>query len=404
MNVRAWSRIHRWSSLVCTVFMLLLCLTGLPLIFHEEIGHLSGEVEAPPLPAVTSQASMDQIARTALDRRPGEVIKFLSWDDDEHPHQTFVTLAKSVTAPPNEFSSVIVDSRTAEVLDEPKFNEGFMAVMFRLHVDLFAGLPGMLFLGSMGLLLVVAIVSGLVLYYPFTRRLAFGTVRVQRSTRVRWLDLHNLLGIVTLVWALVVGITGVVNTLSQVVLGIWQRDQMAEMIAPYQGRPSPTSLASLDKALQVAHRAVPDMEISFVAFPGTDFSSPHHYTVFFKGTTPLTARLLKPALIDAETAAFTDAREMPWYVKTLLLSQPLHFGDYGGLPLKIVWAVLDVITIIVLGSGLYLWLRKPGGAERPSTATSDVAIPRPGPARQVGQQPGRLGRARPPDSAQRSSS
>ena len=33
----------------------------------------------------------------------------------------------------------------------------------------------------------------------------------------------------------------------------------------------------------------------------------------------------------------------------------LHFGDYGGLPLKILWALLDVVTIVVLGSGLYLW-------------------------------------------------
>jgi uncharacterized iron-regulated membrane protein len=51
---------------------------------------------------------------------------------------------------------------------------------------------------------------------------------------------------------------------------------------------------------------------------------------------------------------------MPWYVKTLLLSQPLHFGDYGGLPLKIVWALLDILTIIILGSGVYLWLKRLG--------------------------------------------
>jgi len=36
----------------------------------------------------------------------------------------------------------------------------------------------------------------------------------------------------------------------------------------------------------------------------------------------------------------------------------LHFGDYGGLSLKAVWAVLDVITIVVLCSGLYLWWKK----------------------------------------------
>ena len=41
-SVRTWAWLHKWSSLVCTVFMLLLCLTGLPLIFHHEIDHLDG--------------------------------------------------------------------------------------------------------------------------------------------------------------------------------------------------------------------------------------------------------------------------------------------------------------------------------------------------------------------------
>ena len=50
-TIKTWAWLHKWSSLVCTVFMLLLCLTGLPLIFHHEIGHLLGtEVEAPPMP------------------------------------------------------------------------------------------------------------------------------------------------------------------------------------------------------------------------------------------------------------------------------------------------------------------------------------------------------------------
>ena len=59
-----------------------------------------------------------------------------------------------------------------------------MYVMFKLHVDLFAGLPGTLFLGFMGLLLLVSIVSGVVLYSPFTRKLAFGTVRRKSSREV----------------------------------------------------------------------------------------------------------------------------------------------------------------------------------------------------------------------------
>jgi uncharacterized iron-regulated membrane protein len=47
-------------------------------------------------------------------------------------------------------------------------------------------------------------------------------------------------------------------------------------------------------------------------------------------------------------------------MNVLMLSQPLHFGDYGGVPMQWLWAVLDVMTIVVLGSGLYLWLGKRG--------------------------------------------
>ena len=93
MNTRAWSWIHKWSSLVCTAFMLLLCLTGLPLIFTEEIEHLSGVVEAPAMPAGTPEASMDRIAQAARERQPGKVIRFMSWDAHDHPNQTNVSKA-----------------------------------------------------------------------------------------------------------------------------------------------------------------------------------------------------------------------------------------------------------------------------------------------------------------------
>lgn len=56
--------------------------------------------------------------------------------------------------------------------------------------------------------------------------------------------------------------------------------------------------------------------------------------------------------------------EFPWHLNALLLSRPIHFGDYGGLPLKIIWAILDVISIVLLASGLYLWtVKRPGRLE-----------------------------------------
>jgi len=190
------------------------------------------------------------------------------------------------------------------------------------------------------------------------RKLPFGTVRKDKSARTQWLDLHNLLGIATLLWLLVVATTGVINSLSIPIFGYWQNTELAAMTASYKDRPALTETGSVEQALRTAYGAAPGMELNWISFPGNDSASPHHYAAFVHGNTPLTSKLLKPLLIDAQTGELTDRREMPWYVTALLISQPLHFGDYGGLPLKILWSLLDILAIVVLGSGIYLWLKK----------------------------------------------
>lgn len=356
-SLKTWAWVHKWSSLVCTAFMLLLCLTGLPLIFSHEISHwLGNEIEAPEMPANTPLASLDTVLANAKALYPSRVVQFVFRDIDDDKTWT-VSLGKTATSE-EDTKFVMVDARTANVLHEPKFDEGFMHIMFRLHVDLFAGLPGMLFLGLMGLLLVVAIVSGVVLYAPFMRRLAFGEIRKDRAPKLKRLDTHNFLGVATLVWALVVGTTGIINAWADLVIKYWQFDQMSAMTAPYKGLPAPTKLASLQASAEAAQAREPNMKLGFIAFPGTDFSSPHHYGMFMRGKSPITSRLFKPVLIDVQTAKLADSRELPWYLATLLISQPLHFGDYGGMPLKIIWLLLDLITIVVLWTGLMLWWKK----------------------------------------------
>ena len=78
--------------------------------------------------------------------------------------------------------------------------------------------------------------------------------------------------------------------------------------------------------------------------------SPRHYLIWTHGDSPLTSRRFTPVLVDAETGKLTAALSLPWYLKTLELSRPLHFGDYGGMPMKIFWASFDIVAMIVLGS------------------------------------------------------
>lgn len=360
-TLRGWSWVHKWTSLVATLFMLLLCLTGLPLVFYEEIDHLAGtRIEAPTMAPDAPRVPLDAVVAAAVAAVPGKVPLYVFAEKDD-PGLWLVKLDTRVDTDERDAVFAAIDARTARWLGRPVFNEGVMHVLYRLHVDLFAAEAGRLFLGAMGLLLVISLVSGTVLYAPFMRRLLFGTVRHDRSPQLRWLDLHNLLGIVTLVWLLVVGATGIVNTWANQILQAWQAGQVAALkrsAAAPAVRAAATSSTPMQRAVDAALAAHPGTTLSQFALPGTLLSTPEHYAVLLAGATPLTARLQTPVLVEPATGRVLEAAPRPALATALQVSQPLHFGDYGGLPLKLLWCLLDLATIVVLWSGLVLWWRK----------------------------------------------
>lgn len=362
-RLRRWSAVHKWTSLAATIFFLLVCLTGLPLVFDDEIGDWLNPPTTSVVPPGAPALTLDAIIATALKKYPGDAMVSLGFVKDRPT--LLVHTAPTPRAPAAQSHRQTFDLRTGATSDiQPQRRGPVMTFIRHLHTDLFLGLPGALFLGAMALTIVVAIVSGVVLYAPFMRRLAFGTLRTARSRRMMWLDLHNLLGIVTVVWLLAVSITGAINTLHDPVADAVKAD-IFRMGKSYSGGPVARP-ASVDAAVATARAALPGGSLVSMFAPGAGFSTPRHYAIFARGDRPITSQLFYAALVDAETGQLTTVYEMPWYAKILLLSQPLHFGDYGGLPLKLIWALLDLVTIVVLGSGLYLWIAK-------------FRLPRPGP-------------------------
>jgi uncharacterized iron-regulated membrane protein len=388
---RRWFWLHKWTSLICTAFLLVICVTGLPLVFRDEIGGWLDDGPAyASVPEGTPTVSLDSVAAAARGLYPGQIIGNIFIDDDEP--KIMVAMAPSWTAYAADRSSwhwIRFDAHTGKVLRQTKSFDGdgagFIELMLSLHKDLFAGLPGELFMGLMALLFVVAVVSGVVIYSPFMRRLDFGTVRTARSRRLKWLDLHNLTGVTLFAWMAVVGVTGVINELSTPLFGLWQITDVKAILSPFRGKPVPTESewSSPQAAFDTVKAALPDMTANSVIFPGSPFGSPYHYLIWTKGQEPLTSRLFSPALVDARSGKLASVVSMPWYLRALEVSRPLHFGDYGGLPLKIIWALFDLVTIVVLGSGLYLWLSRRASveeAEQELVASHAVAPPASGAA------------------------
>ncbi|WP_432239718.1 PepSY-associated TM helix domain-containing protein [Herbaspirillum robiniae] len=361
LSTRHWYWLHKWSSLICTLFLLVVCVTGLPLIFIDEI---SEQWRADPplaeLPADTPMADLDRLVQAAVGPQgafPGQVVRWLSIEDDKP--EIWFGLAPSYSDERKLDHVVRFDARSGELIKALKSGEHtsplWLGLMFKLHTDWFAGLPGELFLAAMALLFVIATVSGVVLYGPFMKNQDFGTWRAGKSERLKWLDLHNLLGIATVAWVLVVGVTGILNQMSTPLYAHWRDTELGKLMAGYKDGAAPDRLSSVQGAYQAALRAVPGKSIRSIRFPDAELGSPHHYLIWAKGNTPLTSRVLQPLLVDARTGQLTAAAHLPWYLMALQTSRPLHFGDYGGMPLKLLWALLDGIAIMILASGLMLW-------------------------------------------------
>ncbi len=66
-TLRTWYLVHKWTSLISTIFLLMLCLTGLPLIFHEEIEHyFEPHPQLEPLTAESPRIDYDDVIARAL--------------------------------------------------------------------------------------------------------------------------------------------------------------------------------------------------------------------------------------------------------------------------------------------------------------------------------------------------
>lgn len=356
-SLRGWRLVHRWTSLICTVNLLILCVTGLILVFHHEIQHIMGEELDTSYTEGQARLPLQTLVDIAQKADPTLAPKLVSFDPED-AGASYIYIGTPGVRDFEDGRWVVLNSFTGDnqVLKQP--TETLTGFLLKLHVDLFAGFAGQMFVGVMGILFVVSTVSGLVVYGPFMKKLAFGVLRFGRGPRIANIDLHNLFGVATLVWAFVVGLTGAILSFSPLIIGYWQQTELVAMAGRHT-EPMTGTAIGIDRAAQAGMAAFPGKDLAFIAYPGNNYSSDRHFSVMVRGHTELTKKILSVALVDAETGAVAEMADTPWYITALLLSGPFHFGDYGGLPLQIIWALFTIATTAVTVTGFVVWLKRP---------------------------------------------
>jgi uncharacterized iron-regulated membrane protein len=340
--------LHRWAGLILSLNVLVFAVTGLLLIFHEEIeAVLEPAVEQRPLGQPMSLREAIAIASAKL---PGADAVFVS-RELEHPHQVFVGLGKGSRK--LEDTKAIKIDLTSGNIDDRDFDETFLGVVFHLHAQLMAGPLGSLIVGAIGVALLLTLITGAVIYGPMMKRFFFGTLRRDKHRRNLFADLHKLIGVSVFGWLSLVVVTGILLSLGGILLQVYSQNELRTLAKVDETQQLIDGTPVVDAAVAVAEKHSGGRQWTIAILPGSDLSSPRHFSVLLSGASGIEQRLLRISLVDAANPTSASYHDFPLYLKALLVSEPLHFGDYGGLPLKLLWGLLTLALIVLSGTGVY---------------------------------------------------
>ena len=208
---KIFRNIHLWLSVPFGLIITLVCFSGAMLVFENEVNewfrrdlYYVETVKESPLP-------MDKLLEKVATTLPDSVsVTGVSISSD--PGRAYqVSLSKPRRA------SLYVDQYTGEVKGKSE-RSGFFMFMFRMHRWLLDSMNpgnegifwGKMIVGVSTLLLVFVLISGIVIWWPRTRKAFKNSLKITATKGWRrfWYDLHVAGGMYALIFLLAMALTG----------------------------------------------------------------------------------------------------------------------------------------------------------------------------------------------------
>ncbi len=371
--VRAMLAGHSALGLAFAALIFIVCLSGTVCVFINELqrweqpdapvvtGALSPNAVGAAVQAGYAQAVAEKAAHDMFIMGPGVSARLYV---NYHDHETGVAGSWLADA----------DGRLVTRVKAP-FSDFVGGLHMNLHLPRTWG--GML-VGLIGVALLSSLISGL-LSHPRIFKDAF-SLRRGGSKRLQEADLHNRLGVWGLPFHVVVSLSGALLGLSTLIVGVlamaaYDGDSDAAFsvilgpraTAEEAAAPIP-DVAAMMRQVQAAKPAAQftSVQIDHVGRAGQvvhlGMRTPGHValgnTYYFKGDgTPLGDGGLETGGVGQQI---------------LGVLQPLHFGWFGGYPIKIAYGVLGLALTIITHTGVTIWLARRRDKGRPAPGWEKV--------------------------------
>ena len=352
---RALFLLHSWLGLVAGLGLLVIGLTGSLLVFTDEIDTwLAPErvmAASDADPAV--RLGLDALRDSVLAQAPDYVVSGWEISGDSAIGDKVWLIRKGET----DWRLARLDPRSGLLLCPPtRSAETFTGWLLELHYSFFADHAGLLIAGLFAVLLCLLGVTGVWIYRGFWKH--FFTLRWGRGSRILFSDVHKMVGISSVAFNLILGFTGAWWNLSHLI-GHLGEEEGAEPAGAAPGRYEPFA-AKLDHLVEKTGETLPGFQVRYVSFPAGP-EDPVSFHGGFETAGPLRSPYGSSVSFDRATGAITaseDIREAGTWAQIYDSFVPLHFGTFGGWPVKVLWSLFGLAPGVLAVTGFALWRRR----------------------------------------------
>ncbi|RWU09131.1 PepSY domain-containing protein [Pseudidiomarina gelatinasegens] len=352
---------HGWAGIICMVPFLVICLTGSILVFKKEIdAWLLPDIAALP---VTEQPRLSLTELTARINQQLPNFEIGSWEifPVGHDEADRVFVIKKGT---DTWHKAHLNPQTGDLLSQPTetghyLTDWLVELHYTLllndlnnlpeHMGLIIGLILSLFLLFMG-------VSGLIMYRRFWARLF--TLRWNQRLLAVFSDLHKMVGTFASPVLLILAITG----------GYYNILIFYEEWVEHAGGAEHHIMSerlyndnvNIDELVTDSQQRIEGFKATFLLFP---YEPELPFTVFGRAPTanPLLSNYGSVSNYDAQTGDYLSTynlNDQSIGAKTLDSFRRLHFGTFGGLPIKVLWSVVGLTPLLLAITGTYVWWQR----------------------------------------------
>jgi len=347
--------LHSLFGLKLSLFMGFVCLTGtIATVAHEVEWLVQPEVRGASNGQTDDYAGMWALARA---RYPDAYIQSVGTYD--RADSSYFARQVDLIMPDGTGRRLYIDPSRMVVTGEGA-GHSFHFIMRGLHYYLL--LPGewpFYLVTSLGFVLILSLVTGLITYKKFWRGF-FRLPRWSRSTRTWSGDLHRLMGLWSLWFVAVIGLTSIWYFVERAIPSMETPPPQAET-RTFLPTPGPERVA---RWVTAARERFPGISITFVQMP---YGEDDPVVVQGQWQAWLVRERTNAIFIDPASDRVIGERvagDLSAIERWVHTADPLHFGNFGGLVTKLIWFVFGLLLTGLSVTGVVIFSKRTAHAAK----------------------------------------